>query len=68
LFELLALAADFLLISVDLLILLIGLIFAALQLVADDRSRAEAECSANGCARAGTTNGRTDKAAGCRAA
>jgi hypothetical protein len=64
LFELLALAVNFLLIAVDLLILFVGLIFAALQLIADNRPGTQTKCRSDSCARAGMTDRGTDKAAG----
>ena len=64
--ELLALAVNFLLIAVDLLILFVGLIFAALQLIADNRSRAQTKCRSDRCARAGMTDRGTDETAGGR--
>lgn len=68
LFELGSLTLDFLLVSLDLLILFRRLIFAPLQLIADERARSESKHRADCSARARMSNRRADNATRCGAA
>ncbi len=66
--ELAALALEFELVLIDLLVVLRGLIVSSLQLIADQRARAEAQQSTDCSARARMTHRGTDNAACRRAA